>query len=655
MAKTKSRGSPPVSGLDGVGQLQPLGPGLLVRSPSGVIERGRVSGITVPKGKRWMVLDRPDYYWCRPATGSSDRYKFVQGQFLLIERSDGRVVLLIPLVDGDLRAYLTADGGSDVTLVIEGALEGQEPEAARVLFVAVGDDPFRLVEESVAAISQELGTFRLRSEKRIPAFMDYLGWCTWDAFYHEVNEQKVLQGLETFRKGKVQPGFVILDDGWLDRERDYLNDFPPDKSKFPNGLAPMIAAAKQKYGVSFFGIWHAFQGYWGGLNPKGNLFNRYRTVHNRGDIRPWKPTEMDLYLVHPDDIYRFYQDFHRYLREQGADMVKVDGQSATEIFTHGVLPRGATMRTMQHALQGSVQTQFEGNVIHCMSNGSDVAYNLISTSGWRNSDDYFPKKPESHGRHVYMNAINALWTSHFSWPDWDMFWSGHPEGAYHAAARAISGGPVYVSDQPGKQDFDVLRKLTITGGQVLRCPQPALPTRDVLFVDPRMEDRLLKIQNKDNDLHMLGIFHCRQDAGTITDEFGPGDLDDVLMEDRFAVYSHQTRELTIMRHQERRKITLAPLGFDVITLSPIVDTWIAPIGLLDKYNSISAIAAYESFEGQTLRLVLLDGGPFGCWCASKPGKVTVAGKRIKFAYDRTSKLLTVDVPVGQVVEVVVSR
>lgn len=33
--------------------------------------------------------------------------------------------------------------------------------------------------------------------------------------------------------------------------------------------------------------------------------------------------------------------------------------------------------------------------------------------------------------------------------DWDMFSSRHVAADIHAAARAVSGGPVYVSDAPG--------------------------------------------------------------------------------------------------------------------------------------------------------------------------------------------------------------
>ena len=41
-----------------------------------------------------------------------------------------------------------------------------------------------------------------------------------------------------------------------------------------------------------------------------------------------------------------------------------------------------------------------------------------------------------------------MWFGEFIQPDWDMFQSGHRMGALHAAGRAVSGGPVYVSDKP---------------------------------------------------------------------------------------------------------------------------------------------------------------------------------------------------------------
>jgi raffinose synthase len=59
----------------------------------------------------------------------------------------------------------------------------------------------------------------------------------------------------------------------------------------------------------------------------------------------------------------------------------------------------------------------------------------------RASDDFFPKEAVSHTIHIAAVAYNSVFLGEFMLPD------------YHGSARAISGGPVYLSDAPGKHDF----------------------------------------------------------------------------------------------------------------------------------------------------------------------------------------------------------
>ena len=68
-------------------------------------------------------------------------------------------------------------------------------------------------------------------------------------------------------------------------------------------------------------------------------------------------------------------------------------------------------------------------------------------------------------------------------PDWDMFQSKHPAAHAHAAARAVSGAAVYVSDYPGQHDFGLLKKLVLPDGSVLRASLPGRPTADCLLRD----------------------------------------------------------------------------------------------------------------------------------------------------------------------------
>ncbi len=42
---------------------------------------------------------------------------------------------------------------------------------------------------------------------------------------------------------------------------------------------------------------------------------------------------------------------------------------------------------------------------------------------------------------------------------------------------------MYVSDKPGEHDFDLLRRLVLSDGSVLRARHAARPTRDSLFND----------------------------------------------------------------------------------------------------------------------------------------------------------------------------
>ena len=77
-------------------------------------------------------------------------------------------------------------------------------------------------------------------------------------------------------------------------------------------------------------------------------------------------------------------------------------------------------------------------------------------------------------------------------PDWDMFQSSHPMGSYHAAGRAVSGGPVYVSDTPDAHDFKLLRKLVLSDGSVLRADNVGRPTRDCLFADVHARARAVE-------------------------------------------------------------------------------------------------------------------------------------------------------------------
>lgn len=60
----------------------------------------------------------------------------------------------------------------------------------------------------------------------------------------------------------------------------------------------------------------------------------------------------------------------------------------------------------------------------------------------------------------------------------------HPAAEYHAAARSVGGCAIYVSDKPGNHNFELLKKLVLPDGSILRAQLPGRPTLDCLFIDP---------------------------------------------------------------------------------------------------------------------------------------------------------------------------
>jgi raffinose synthase len=165
------------------------------------------------------------------------------------------------------------------------------------------------------------------------------------------------------------------------------------------------------------------------------------------------------------------------------------------------------------ALTSSVKKHFKGNgVIASMEHCND--FFLLGTEAislGRVGDDFWCSDPSGdpngtywlQGCHMVHCAYNSLWMGNFIQPDWDMFQSTHPCGEFHAASRAISGGPIYVSDCVGNHNFKLLKTLVLPDGSILRCQHYALPTRDCLFEDPLHDGKtMLKIWNLNKVSHI---------------------------------------------------------------------------------------------------------------------------------------------------------
>jgi len=619
----------------------PDGGGLVRISLPEATDRAFVPLGAVNGARRFTCLHRFEPFWM--AAKVVERIEDVppETQFLIADLGDDKVGMIVPIVDEPFRACL--QGSPEGLMVV---LETGDPatvaDQAVALFVGVDSQIGFLIDDAVKIVARKLGDERLlRINKSAPDFLRLFGWCTWDAFYQDVSQEKVREGLESFKSGGVQPRLLILDDGWQSvRDTGFggkrLASFATNE-KFGGSLAPTVQMAKEEFGVDTFLVWHALNGYWGGVDGVSLSGYGVRSVPRRSSegIRHYQDGQdwwwgKALGLVAPDHVYRFFHDYHRVLRSQGVDGVKVDAQGQLESVADGIGGRVTLMRQYREALEGSVAVHFTGNLINCMSCSNDMLYTARASTVTRTSPDFYPDKPETHGRHLYINALVSLWFGHFVHPDWDMFQSGHSAGRFHAIGRAISGGPVYVSDKVGVHDFDLLRKLVMPDGRVIRALHPGIPTYDCLFVDPTKEEALWKVQAQFSINNAVAVFNCHHEPCRIKGVVRPVDVDDTWVEaERFAVYRHGTDELRVLRADEGWEIELAELEADLFTIAPI-DEGFAVIGVVDYFNAAGTV--WDLNVDFTASVSFITPGHVVAWCEEEPTQVVSNEEPLEFRF-----------------------
>nr|XP_004508462.1 probable galactinol--sucrose galactosyltransferase 6 isoform X2 [Cicer arietinum] len=668
-----------------------------------VVSLGRLNSV------RFMACFRFKLWWMAQKMGDKGSEIPLETQFLLVETKDGShlesnsiiYTVFLPLIEGSFRACLQGNASNDkLELCLEsGDVDTKTTTFSHALFISAGTDPFATIHNAFTAVRNHLNTFRLRHEKKLPGIIDYFGWCTWDAFYQEVTQEGVEDGLQSLSAGGAPPKFVIIDDGWQSVAGDTKengSDNPPlqrltgikENPKFQNkedpelGIKSIVNIAKEKHGVKYVYVWHAITGYWGGVRPGMKETEEYGSVMSYPNISKgvkeneptWKTDPLavqGLGLVNPSKVFNFYDNLHKYLSWAGIDGVKVDVQCILETLGSGLGGRVELTKQYHQALDASISRNFPDNgCIACMSHNTDALYYSKQTAVVRASDDFYPRDPVSHTIHIASVAYNSIFLGEFMQPDWDMFHSLHPAAEYHASARAISGGPVYVSDKPGSHDFDLLKKMLLPDGSVLRARLPGRPTADCLFNDPARDGvSLLKIWNMNAYGGVLGVYNCQGAAWSVTERknaFHPTDSaaitgyvrgrDVHLISEAVAgdgsdwngdcvFYAHHSRELVVLPHNVAMPLTLKVLEHEVFVVSPVKvlsnGHRFAPIGLVNMFNAGGSVQGLVYEDGLVgVHLEIKGCGKFGAYCSVRPTRCLLEDSVVDFEYDNDSGLLS---------------
>lgn len=619
----------------------------------------------LPHFQRFMACYRYTSCWMQAAYGSKKTDLPTETQFVLLELEDGYLALHL-LVDGEVRCSLEQDAGRWL-IRLETGNPGIPCPETRAALMTWGKHPHEVAQRAAEGIRKLLGTVRLREDKHFPKSAKNLGWCSWNAFYEDLSTGKILALFERLDACGVLPKLVIIDGGWQQINDRKMVGFDTDPAKFPEGLKSLITHLKE-IGVEDVYVWQTYNGYWQGTSAsvlgENNTEIRFFSVpdhladriHDEVDKRRddtmfksfYPPNLLGQPIEFPKgSLFSLYDSMHSRLSSAGVSGVKIDAMTWIEALHGEESGRVAAVRDMVHSAEASSALHFDGGLIHCSSCSNDFIYSSLNGAIVRTSGDFMPEDPSSHGRHVVTNAMVAFWTAPFVVPDWDMFQSGHEAGLYHAAARAISGGPVYLTDDPDRINPEIIARLRLSDGSLPLCLEPALPTVDALFSDPIYNCELLKIFNRNSANMVLGAFHCGGDPKDATTRSSHFVLRDLPWHNggKAAVWSEKSQSLSLMRDEDSLTIELGFLGFDILTIAPVLDG-LALVGNVNLLNPGGAISdLHREIDGECL-VCLHDGGRFTGWSQTCP-TIFAGDAKIDAQWNKQSGKFQIELETGR--------
>lgn len=574
----------------------------------------QIALLPLQKVRRFMAVYRKSEYWCAPHFGGDIKEIPSHTQLLLLEQTDGRFCAILPVVNDKWKCelYGTEKG---IAAHIFSWCEGETHCKGLFLCASVGDNPVSLVHCCVERALEILknGT-RLREERRYPDIFEHLGWCSWDSMQIRVNQEGVLQKCEEFRDKKIPVKWAIFDDMWAEVHSFYgakynsfkemvrlmhsspLYDFEADPIRFPNGLSHTIAKVRE-YGMQV-GIWFPTTGYWSGIEENSPAYQKLQPYLLRAEngmlIPDWERQKS----------YGYYRTMLSYFKECGASFVKIDNQSMTRRYYKGQAPVGRVAREFHEGMERAVGEQFDSAMINCMGTASEDVWNRSLSPISRCSDDFLPENSGWFTKHVLQCAYVSLLLGQFYWCDWDMWWTDDGQAEKNSLMRAISGGPIYVSDRIGRSRKEILEPLCLSDGKILRCDRPAFPTSDCATVDPTTSGRALKLQNMAGEHGVVAVLNLDAEERSVQTVLRAEDIDGFAAEE-FAVYEHFSQSFFMMKRGEQKEITLQNKeDYRLYIFAPIIEG-VAVIGRTDKFISPKTVGRVQGEE-----IELIEDGPY---------------------------------------------
>lgn len=513
-------------------------------------------------------------------------------------------------IDGMLRVYVSTLGKDD--------LHAKVP----AFILTKGNTPFevsRKAYESLIVAVPENKT-RLRREKAVEEAFQYLGWCSWEHYHFDIDEQKLLDDLKQIDASDLPVRFVLIDDGHLKSKSQRLTSFYPDEKKFPGGWGKIMGMKRQDK-IKWMGLWYNFTGYWQGISPDNDFSQTTRDA-----LYPYRET-----LLPGKDSARIVQFFHEYLKslkDFGFDFLKIDNQSFMLPLYMGDTEVIDRARNCNIALEEEAHRQGIG-LINCMAQNVLNVDNTRYSGVARVSIDYKKFDLAMAKSHLYQSYVNTLLQGQTVWPDHDMFHSSDSIcGGMMARSKAVSGGPVYLSDAPADFKEELIWPLVDTRGKLFRPQAPAVPFPDELGINPMFSGKAFRVFAPVGDEAMAIVYYNLNDektASSVRATISPQDfrwrdaLDNgkagKFAEKGILVYDWERK--TGLPLKAPAELTLQGFTDRLLYLCPVREGW-AVVGLEEKYLSPATVRIVSRTD-QKLVLDVLASGTLKVWAEDELG------------------------------------
>jgi raffinose synthase len=565
--------------------------------------------LTLDGFARGLAIARTKPYWTAPHFVSDTRLLGPSNHLLVWQRSGGAASTYLAMIPLCGNSFVGRLGYEDYAfgITLETNAGGCAAERIPLFAVAAGDNPAELVRDIVRVGLASSGVRgRARTEKKFPAPLTRLGWCTWNALGKALTRNAIKRTIHELGARGVPIGFVLVDDGWQTVADGRLAAFEADPQRFPGGIGGLVTALSP-LGIDV-GVWHTLHGYWAGVDA--GLAARLSRV-------PFVEAADGAVVPQARDAEPFFEAYYEHLAREGVRFVKVDNQAGTAQLFEGKVPLLDASQGLHAGLDTAAERAFgEANVIDCMAMTLDNAYSWGSSSVVRTSDDYVPDVPGNVQEHVHRNAFNALWAAAFAWPDWDMFQTHDEHAVTHAVGRVVSGGPIYLTDVASRTRPEVVAPLILGDSTVLRPDEPGQVFARLLLRDPSLEPIPLlvgaPILREGVRAALIAAFHVNKWSAEVEGEIRAEDLVALGLTLPAVVATPGTGPMaTRVDRGQAVPIRLSSHGAQVFVASSIEGD-VAAIGRIDKYAAPAAIVRCERTD-ESVRVVVAEPGDVAVW------------------------------------------